>query len=334
MLIPEIDKKISGLLAEKQLVPGLAPDQYLSDAEISGKKFFKTICDGKDGKRYFFKALVFEGDNRSQPFKKEIGLNQQLGEISFRSFVVPKIVDCETGDFSWYLREYVEGDVVGDVHLILDNQANLRDRCINAINVIFELDSFRAPLSLKEISPFYYLKPMEECAARLHKYIPNFLSRVSEIISGPTKYLMAGEGLVHGDFHFGNIVFADKAVLVTDWESAHLGSCVEDFVHIWATSWRYPEAQTLLAERFKAGLSTSASDQLVQTLLPMLVYQISRELQHWTYSMENPEKNPYEMSVVKEGFNYFYQMLTRLLDLKNQTLNLDEIGVALAGEPR
>lgn len=307
-MIAGIRKKIESLLKSKLLIPVVDVDycQYLAD---HNRRYYTTECADQNNTKYLLKVLIIDDQNYRQALENEILVSDKLPH-QFKSFSLPKFLDYNNRDFLWYLKSYEDGAILGDAHAINDGQIGQK-HVQQVIDALLELGEYNDHEKLfSNYTKNDYLKQLSDDS----KYIPIDLSLKIDDIAAALVDESETASLVHGDLHFGNIIFNENGNLgIIDWALVHNGTLVEDFAKNWVSLWQSDDLQELAWNRFVANLKPDSRTVFNQKIYEALKYQSSKELRHWL-SQNQSGKHKYPASLVKNGISYYTNLINILND--------------------
>ncbi|OQA02972.1 MAG: Phosphotransferase enzyme family protein [bacterium ADurb.Bin400] len=248
MLIKGIEDKIDAIFHDHKLVPDKSPHDFLAAARMQGDKMYSTKCRNNNNQELFFKILIAHDDGYLATLKNEIIFSELFTRRTFHQFSTPIITESEKEPYCWYLRELIPGDVVGDFESLGANSASRISFCTRkALSALREMSRVRlgdaADAGIEIPSLDFYLDQIAENEEWTKPYFPNFQQEVVELFERHRSSLLDYLVMAHGDYHWGNLVFAKEQLYIIDWAHIHWGNIAEDFVKIWLSLWQYPQLQ-------------------------------------------------------------------------------------------
>jgi len=317
MLITNISKIIDDILSQNKLIPEVGTDEFFSIAKNRLKRFYVTPCRTEDEKKIFFKVLINDNPQDRETITSEIKLYQYFSNQNFRSFRTPRIYASGLEPIVWYNREYIKYGTIADMHFILEKFIEkIETYSQMAAEALIEMSCF-LPDKKSDIGPepnSYFVNRISEYDTYISKYLPNFKK---DSIRKYKKTLTSFSGdkiLVHGDYHLENLFFKDSGLVIADWERVHTGNVAEDFSSLWVSLWQVPKNQAEIFTIFYLKLSEDKRKSFDKDIESMLLVQAAKEFQHWIYCKDIHRNPRYSIEIVNQGFNYFFQLLTSLLD--------------------
>jgi len=243
--------------------------------------------------------LVLKVFGRGDPgvvlsFEKEVEFLRLVTELGSRGLKkrTPKFVARGGAGRPWYLREYIEGEFLGDICFDFGIKREfltpaLRDEFLSFFGSLREFSESlwgtRFFSSLSSHGYDWYKNDLDYYRRHIETISQKELSLIGEILEESRDFLdREARFLVHGDlylknmfwlspreFHFGR-KFGSRGwragtgekgrLVISDWELLHRGNLVFDLGFVWALSFREPDWRFGLLEGFGdlLGLSLDA----------------------------------------------------------------------------
>lgn len=295
---------VQDCLSKNNLTPELAYQESLVDDLKQQKKYYLSKCKGNNNKTYFFKFLINDSKTYQKQFKLEVQALAFLGKIDFASFATPVLKEYSLVEHAWYVREYIEGDVLGDAHLV-ESTPTLIEYHQQIMNILEELAGQKTTFDSAAIdSRAYYRAKIDQLGDFLNDIFPNFKKKLIEKL-GQLKDIESPKCLVHGDFHYGNIFFVrDQKPYLTDWEFIHDGYIGEDIAQYVAIMWQHPMLQAEVLDNFRKKFNLAPEESPSFSFFQL--YQNIKECQHWYYYYKYSENmDKYPRDYIEKALKYF-----------------------------
>jgi thiamine kinase-like enzyme len=235
-----------------------------------------------------------------------------LGKIDFTAFATPVLKDYSLSKHAWYVREYIEGDILGDAHLV-KSTPTLIEYHQQIMNILEELASQKTTFNSTVIDlRTYYQAKIDQLGDFLNDIFPDFKKKLIKKL-GQIKDIELPKCLVHGDFHYGNIFFVrNQKPYLTDWEFIHDGYIGEDIAQYVAIMWQHPTLQAEVLDNFRKKFNLIPEESPSFSFFQF--YQNIKECQHWYYYYKYSENmNKYPRDYVEKALKYFKEKIQQQL---------------------
>lgn len=302
----EIRQKIDQVFLRYELKPEESFDHFLVNAKEKKKRYYSTLCKGKNGTQYFFKILVFGDKSGEKSTKNEIDFYLKTKNNPFLKNITQSFIDYETKKYFWYLRDSVSGKIIGDASELFSEENLVNKISEMALSIIKKLEEFKS-FKFETVSSEKYLEQISNSLPEIEKYYDNFWQQITILFSDEKIYCQKNLVLTHGDFHFGNLVYLPPKLVVIDWGNVHYGNMAEDFAKLYISLWQFPLVQQKILKDF-IEFKDGNKAELETSIRLMLLFHASDSLKHWS-----KHKKLGDLKIAGKGFDYFYRLIENLL---------------------
>ena len=264
ILLPDIEFKINSQLSTLSLTPKTTIKKAMNWSDL----IYKTICIDSKGNKFFFKAnLVNKKNKKAKEFLLELLFYKSLLNIEsevkekFPHYCISRYIKSDQGDFCWLLREYTEGEIMGnwfsfDEKFLNDAYLDILVDYTDFIQFLQSKLSSDAEFNFSELPRKDYhwlrkeiksLKPVlvGVLGEDSLKLILKEIEENKKLLNDTCQYLL------HRDNHPKNIIVVDRdRISLLDWTDISMGSYVYDFADLWVHAWKNPQWQKMFLEKF------------------------------------------------------------------------------------
>ena len=261
---PTIESEVDTLMRHLRL----EPERPITDALGDEENNYKTFARDQNGKRVFFKVCLlnqrpFEDGLQIFPprgIENEIAVYKALAAVpsTETDLITPHFIAGHAGDLPWLLLDVIEPELL----LTYEHQftpSNLRSSWIETIIrgvAAYQSLAQYQPQLRRELPAFdtTNVSQFETFFDRNKEWLTQHLGNGKGtaardyLIRGLSSWSKENTYLAHGDLSLHNIGFKDKALIVLDWEHAHISSPAYDFAKVFVQAWQYVDWQKEFAE--------------------------------------------------------------------------------------
>lgn len=264
ILLPDIEFKINDQLSALALKPKTTVKEAMNLFDL----IYKTVCVDFKGNKFFLKASLVNRENKKTKefllellfYKSLLNAESEIKE-KFPRYHISKYVKSGQEDFHWLLREYTEGEVMG-------NWFSFDEKFLNNayLNILVDYTDFvqflqsklspDAEFNFSELPKKDYhwlrkkiksLKPVlvGVLGEASFKLILEEIEENKELLNDTCRYLL------HRDNHPKNIIVVNQnQISLLDWTDISIGSYVYDFADLWVHAWKNAQWQKMFLEKF------------------------------------------------------------------------------------
>ena len=247
-LVENISEKIEKTLKTLNLKPAEKIEDFI--LRTGGRKHrYATVCEDEKGRKFIFCARLHDSEKEKERMVTEVKLANALKKKRIKFF--PKyFLAKKEKDFEWFLREYLEGEILESKKEIEKLCRPLRQNEILQIcKILLQMQKLKFPfLKARELKKLLILEKEIE---KINELRQEEKRKIKEILKKNRKFLIKENCyFAHGDFQIGNLLFTQGRIKVIDLESAMISNFAFDACFFWARLWREKEARRKFLKTF------------------------------------------------------------------------------------
>lgn len=250
-IYPNIILKIKKILKEKKLKLLTERPEVFVQKKL---RFYHAVCQGKEGKKVFFKSILKRERNIKNRFFNEINFLRKAKENPKLAKIVPQILDFSLkSDFPFLLYQFLPGKSKKREDKFSEKEIKKVIKLMKVINSIENNFDF---IPKKPLFNFFYFKKNISLLLKNLKtqkgltlsvkpsLIENFIEKNKKI------FHLVKPKLTHGDFSEANLIFYKNGIKIVDWEHVHLRNPLYDFVSFWTKRKREKKEQKIIEREY------------------------------------------------------------------------------------